>query len=165
MMVRGTAALLACAGLVLLAAGVQAASYAKAYTVDTASIMVKGVSTHVLTDARGMTLYYVATDTAARSSCTDGCAKVWPPLLSASAPTSEDPLPGKLGLHKTANGSQVTYNGHLLYAYSGDSKPHQANGQGVAGKWWVARVDLKPMKAGAPAAPAKKNSGYGSGGW
>jgi hypothetical protein len=65
---------------------------------------------------------------------------------------------------KTANGSQVSYNGHLLYTYSLDTAPHQDNGQGIAGKWWVAAVDLKPAAMSMPAAPAApatyKNEGY-----
>jgi len=146
--------------LVLLAAAGPAA-FGAAYTVDTATIMVKGVSTKVLTDAKGMTLYYVATDTATTSSCTSGCAKTWLPLLSASAPTAGAPLPGKLAVVKTANGSQVSYNGHLLYTFEGDSAPHQANGQGLGGKWWVAKVDLKPGAAGK----SGSGSGYDKGGY
>lgn len=148
------------AALVLLAAAAGPAAFGAAYTVDTATIMVKGVSTKVLTDAKGMTLYYVATDTPTTSSCTGGCAKTWLPLLSASAPTTEEPLPGKLAVVKTANGSQVSYNGHLLYTFEGDSAPKQANGQGLGGKWWVAKVDLKPG-AGKPST----GSGYDKGGY
>lgn len=159
---RMTTLLAGGAALVLLAAAIGAAAYGAAFTVKTAKIMVKGTSMHVLTNTKGMTLYYVATDTPARSSCTGGCAKIWPPLLSTSAPTTDGPLPGKLALVKTANGSQVSYNGHLLYIYSGDTAPHQANGQGVAGKWWVARVDMKPAASGS--SPAKK-TGYGDGGY
>ena len=163
---RWTTTLLAgCAALVLLAAALGAAAYGAAHTVDTAKIMVKGTSTRVLTDTKGMTLYYVATDSPTRSSCTGGCAKIWPPLLSTSVPSTDGPLPGKLALVKTANGSQVSYYGHLLYRYSGDTAPHQANGQGVAGKWWVAKVDLKPAAAGAPGPSPTKPSGYGGGGW
>ena len=109
--------------------------------------------------------YYVDSDTPSRSSCTGGCAQIWPPLLSTPAPATDEQLPGKLALVKTANGSQVSYNGHLLYMYSGDTAPHQANGQGVAGKWWVAKVDVKPAAAGAPGQPKPSNSGYGNGGW
>jgi predicted lipoprotein with Yx(FWY)xxD motif len=159
-----TALLAGTLGLVLLAALAGPAAFGAAYTVDTASITVKGVSMKVLTDATGMTLYYVATDTPTTSSCTDGCAKIWPPLLSMSAPATEEPLPGKLALVKTANGSQVSYNGHLLYVYSGDAAPHQANGQGIAGKWWVAKVDLKPAAAGGTGQP-KPGSGYDKGGY
>jgi predicted lipoprotein with Yx(FWY)xxD motif len=161
---RTTAVLAAVAGLVLLAAAIGPAAFGAANTVDTAAIMVKGVSTKVLTDAKGMTLYYVTSDTPAASSCTESCAKIWPPLLSTAAPAAGEPLPGKLALVKTANGSQVSYNGHLLYVYSGDSAPHQANGQGIAGKWWVAKVDLKPAAAGGSGQP-KPSSGYGNGGW
>jgi len=162
---RMTALLGGIVGLALLAALAGPAAFGAAYTVDTASIMVKGVSTKVLTDAKGMTLYYVDSDTPSRSSCSGGCAKIWPPLLSASAPATKEPLPGKLALVKTANGSQVSYNGHPLYVYSGDSAPHQANGQGIAGKWWVAKVDLKPAAAGVPGSSPAKTSGYGNGGW
>lgn len=158
-----TTLLAGCAALVLLTAAAGVTAYGAAYTVDTAKIMVKGASMRVLTNTKGMTLYYLATDTPKGSSCTGGCAKIWPPLLSTSAPSSDEKLPGKLALVKTANGSQVSYNGHLLYTYSGDTAPHQANGNGVAGKWWVAKVDLKPMASGAPA-PAKK-TGYGDGGY
>jgi predicted lipoprotein with Yx(FWY)xxD motif len=142
-------------------------SYGPEYTVETAAVVVKGVSTPVLTDANGMTLYYVQSDTATSSSCTGGCAKIWPPLVSASVPTVERPLPGKLAVVKTANGSQVSYSGHLLYRYSGDSAPHQANGQGIAGKWWVAAVSVKPAGASgwgwSPVAPVKNDSDHGGG--
>jgi predicted lipoprotein with Yx(FWY)xxD motif len=159
-----TALLAGTLGLVLLAALAGPAAFGAAHTVDTASIMVKGVSTKVLTDAKGMTLYYVDSDTPSSSSCTGGCAQIWPPLLSTSAPAAEEQLPGKLALVKTANGSQVSYNGHLLYTYSGDTAPHQANGQGVAGKWWVAKVDLKPAAAGGTGQP-KPGNVYDKGGY
>ena len=112
------------------------------YTVGSGMVTVAGKQMKVLTGAKDMTLYYLASDTP-QSACTGGCASTWPPLLSTTVPTSEDPLPGKLSLVKTANGSQVAYNGHLLYYYSGDTAVGQANGQGTAGKWWVAAVDLK----------------------
>lgn len=148
----------------LLAVALGPAAFGAANMVETAAVTIKGTSTKVLTDAKGMTLYYVSSDTPSSSSCTGGCAQIWPPLLSTSAPTSADPLPGKLTVVKTANGSQVAYSGHLLYRYSGDTAAGQANGQGVAGKWWVAKVDLKPGAAGAaPSKPA--GSGYGNGGW
>jgi predicted lipoprotein with Yx(FWY)xxD motif len=163
MMRRVTRLFAGSAVLVLLAAAIGVAAYGAAYTVDTAKIMVKGASTRVLTDAKGMTLYYVATDTPTSSSCTGGCAKIWPPLLSTSAPSTEEALPGKLAVVKTANGSQVSYNGHLLYTYSGDTAPKQANGQGVAGKWWVASVNVKPAAASGTTPP--KKTGYGDGGY
>lgn len=134
------------------------------YTVNTEMVMVRGASKNVLTDERGMTLYYRDTDTLTNSTCTGGCAEVWPPLLIASSPTSGKPLPGKLALVNTKNGSQVSYNGHLLYRYSGDTAPQQANGQGVAGQWWVATIDLKPMTSSGFGSPIDNGKGGGGGG-
>jgi predicted lipoprotein with Yx(FWY)xxD motif len=160
----GRAGAFAALGVVLAAAGTAGfTAYGAGHTVDTAAIIVKGVSMHVLTDGDGKTLYYAATDTPARSTCTGSCAAVWPPLLSDSAPATEEPLPGKLALVKTSNGSQVSYNGHLLYTYSLDTAPHQDNGQGIAGKWWVATVDLKPGAMGMSSAPAVPGTDKGAG--
>jgi predicted lipoprotein with Yx(FWY)xxD motif len=105
--------------------------------------MVKGKATTVLTNMQGETLYYFTPDTPTTSNCTGGCAGTWPPLLLASGtPTSASPLPGKLTVVMDANGNQVQYNGHFLYAFSGDSAPGQANGQGIGGVWFVATPSL-----------------------
>jgi hypothetical protein len=62
---------------------------------------------------------------------------------------------------KTANGSQVAYNGHLLYHYAADTAVGQTNGQGMGGKWWVASVDLKAAgMSSTSTTPAKSNSGW-----
>ena len=167
-MERGRSALLIGAlAFALCAAAIGPAAYGAVPTVATAAIAIGGVSTRVLTNDQGMTLYYLDTDTPARSTCTGGCASIWPPLLSSEVPSTEPSLPGKLAVVKTANGSQVSYNGHLLYIYSGDTGPHQSNGQGLAGKWWVAKVDLKPgssSAAGSPAKPATPGT-YDKGGY
>ncbi|MGZ3602712.1 MAG: COG4315 family predicted lipoprotein [Ktedonobacterales bacterium] len=112
--------------------------------VKTASVSVKGSSKTVLTDAKGMTLYYFTKDTANHSTCTDGCAGTWPPLLASGSgtPTSAATLPGTLSAFDGANGRQVAYNGHPLYTYAGDTAAGQANGEGVGGVWFVATPDL-----------------------
>jgi len=48
-----------------------------------------------------------------------------------------------------ANGNQVEYNGHLLYAYSGDTAPGQTNGEGLLGKWFVATPGLAVQGGGS----------------
>jgi len=118
--------------------------------VSTAMVTVQGKQEKILIDGKGMSLYYFAADTLTKAACTGGCASLWPPLLSTSAPTSANPLPGKLTVAQTTNGSQVAYNGHLLYRYSLDKAAGQTNGQGVAGKWQVASVNLKPVTSLAP---------------
>jgi predicted lipoprotein with Yx(FWY)xxD motif len=45
----------------------------------------------------------------------------------------------------TANGSQLEYNGHPLYTYSGDTGPGQTNGEGIGGVWHVVTSDLQPQ--------------------
>jgi predicted lipoprotein with Yx(FWY)xxD motif len=106
-------------------------------------LMVNGKMQNVLTNSKGMTLYYDREDTPT-SVCTGSCAWDWPPLLIASgSPTSAVPLPGKLGTLMDANGRQVTYNGHPLYIFAVDPGPHQTLGEGEEGDWHVATTDLK----------------------
>lgn len=120
---------------------------APAPAVMTASATVGGQSVTILTDAKGMTLYYFTPDTATTAACTSagGCTTNWPPLLftASTTPTSSTTLPGLLSLASNANGSQVQYQNHFLYTFAGDKKPGDTNGQGLAGgKWLVATTDL-----------------------
>ena len=77
----------------------------------------------VLTTASGFTIYWFAIDTPTKSNCSGGCASAWPPVVSRSVPSPVSALPGTLSLLTDANGSQVTYNEHPLYTYSGDTAP------------------------------------------
>ena len=112
------------------------------YTVNVAVAMVQGKREQILTDARGMALYYLKSNAPAKATCTGKCAKIWPPLLSASTPTHAPALPGKFRVVTNANGSQVSYNGHLLYTYSEDTTRGKAAGNGLDGKWFVAKPGL-----------------------
>src|ERR1700756_2468069 len=86
--------------------------------------------TTVLTNAKGFTLYSFAPDTPATSKCYGSCAAYWPPVIGSSAAGSG--LPGKTGTIKRTDGSlQLTYNGHPLYTYIGDSAPGQATGNNL----------------------------------
>lgn len=119
------------------------------FTLNVASAVVGGKPQQILVDEKGMSLYYLTSDTAASSACTGGCAEAWPPLLSAGAPKAPAPVTGKLAIVKTANRSQVSYNGHLLYRFGDDSKPGDVQGEGVHGPqngvWHVATPVLKPL--------------------
>jgi predicted lipoprotein with Yx(FWY)xxD motif len=98
--------------------------------------------TTVLTNAKGFTLYSFAPDTPATSKCYGSCAAYWPPVTGA-APASPG-VPGRVGAIKRADGSQqLTYNGHPLYTYVGDSAPGQARGDNLnlnGGLWHEVRV-------------------------
>ena len=91
----------------------------------------------VLADAKGLTLYWFAPDTPARSNCNGSCAAYWPPVTGAhSAGTG---VTGRLGTIRRSDGStQATYDGRPLYTYVGDSAPGQANGNNLnlnGGRW------------------------------
>jgi predicted lipoprotein with Yx(FWY)xxD motif len=93
-----------------------------------------------LTDSAGRTLYIYTRDKGTRSECYGACAKVWPPLTTTGPVT----ISGKytvqrdLGVSTRTGGTkQVTYGGHPLYYYSGDTAPGQTKGQGVGGVWFL----------------------------
>lgn len=123
---------------------------------------VKGKSIQVLTNSQGMTLYWETTDTATTSHCTGSCASLWPPLLTShSSLASPTGLTKAWAVVKDGNGTQVSYDGHLLYTYSGDTAPGQAAGEGLFGKWTVAT----PSMASTLSASSSSGSGSSGGGW
>jgi predicted lipoprotein with Yx(FWY)xxD motif len=94
-----------------------------------------------LVDAQGRTLYLFAADTAGKSTCHGACASAWPPYLSSGAPQAGTGVAGgQLGTIPGGGGAQVTYHGHPLYYYAGDSQPGDATGQGLdqfGARWFV----------------------------
>jgi predicted lipoprotein with Yx(FWY)xxD motif len=117
--------------------------------IKTTSATVNGQSVTVLTNAKGMTLYYFKPDTPTKSACTGACASNWPPLVftGSGSPTSASALPGTLSVVTDANGQQVEYNGHPLYTFSGDTAPGQTHGEGIKGVWFVATTTLSNQSA------------------
>ena len=84
----------------------------------------------VVTNAKGLTLYWFAPDTATTSKCTGACAQIWPPV--AGPATAGQGVTGKLGTITRSDGSaQATYNGHPVYTYAADTAPGQNNGNGI----------------------------------
>src|SRR5437773_5736885 len=94
---------------------------------------------NVLVDDRGMTLYRFTADQPNSSTCYDGCAAAWPPLLVDAIPTVQDPtLASGLGITARTDGTQqLTYSGAPLYFYIGDAQPGEMHGQGSDGIWFV----------------------------
>ena len=85
----------------------------------------------ILVDSRGRTLYLFERDRPGRSACTGTCAVYWPPLLTHSSPRSGGNAKQSLiGVTRRSNGTrQVTYAGHPLYLYLGDTGPGSTAGQ------------------------------------
>ncbi len=104
----------------------------------------------ILVNAAGATLYRFTADQNGQSSCTGGCAQLWPPLTVAagSQPKGASGVVGVFATSKRADGTtQVTYNGSPLYTYSGDKTAGSTAGQGVLGMWFVVNVSATPVAA------------------
>ena len=119
------------------------------FAVRLATATVKGKAETILATPQGMTLYYFTPDSTTKTACTGGCPKVWPPLLftGSGTPLGDASLSGTLSALTDANGSQVQYNGHLLYIYSGDTAAGQTTGEGLFGKWFVCTPGLTALAA------------------
>ena len=98
-----------------------------------ASVKLKATSLgKILADGHGRTLYLFEQDKGPKSTCFGACAAAWPPLTTQAKPTAGAGVAAaKLGTIKRTGGSEVTYAGHPLYLYAGDSAPGQTNGQGL----------------------------------
>jgi predicted lipoprotein with Yx(FWY)xxD motif len=98
----------------------------------------------VVTNAKGLTLYWFVPDTATTSKCNGSCATFWPPVKGPA--TAGAGVTGKLATITRADGSvQATYNGHPLYTYVGDHAPGQATGNGLnvnGGVWHEVTVSV-----------------------
>ena len=95
-----------------------------------------------LVDGQGRTLYLWDADHGPRSTCTAACAQAWPPLTTTGAPKASGAVKSSLlGTATRADGSrEVTYAGHPLYTYAGDTKPGQVTGEGsdsFGAPWWT----------------------------
>ena len=124
------AATLAVAALVLLGTAVAGASPTAPAATGTALKTATIGGTTVLTNARGFTLYSFAPDTASSSKCYGACAAYWPPVTGTT--TAGHGLPGKTAtITRTGGSRQLTYNGHPLYTYIGDTAPGQAHGNNL----------------------------------
>jgi len=126
-----------------------AASPATAFSVASVS----GLG-NVLVDGRGRTVYVLTKNGSKNATCTDGngCTAIWPdlslpdgvPKASAGNGLNASMLKSK----KESDGeTYATYNGWLLYEYSGDTAAGQGHGEGAKDQWgtWYA---ITP--AGAP---------------
>lgn len=116
-----------------------------------------------LTDGSGMTLYLFASDSATKSTCAGPCLTYWPPLeASGTVKAGSGVEKAKLATLTGTNGrKQVSYAGHPLYYYAGDSKPGDTNGQGSnqsGAKWWLLAPSGAEITRTAPLAPPSSSA-------
>ncbi len=96
----------------------------------------------ILVSASGFTLYDFTRDRSDEDSCVKihDCAKAWPPLETSGKPVAGPGVKASLlSTIRLPNGArQVTYAGHALYTYVGDSAPGETSYVGVnafGGDW------------------------------
>jgi len=145
----------------------------------------KSTAGTVLASGTGRAIYLWAKDTGTMSNCNGACASAWPPVTTtANATAAGSAKASDIGTITRSDGTkQVTYDGHPLYYFSGDSGPGTANGQGsdaFGAKWWLVAPTGSDVTAGvtsftagssagapaapAPSAPASSPASSGAGG-
>jgi predicted lipoprotein with Yx(FWY)xxD motif len=106
-----------------------------------------------LVDANGRALYLFLADKPNESRLSAAGRAIWPPFTSTAAPA----VRGGASAAQIAvipASRQVTYNGHPLYYYVGDSAPGSTKGQGLnefGALWYV----LGPSGSATTSAAAK----------
>jgi predicted lipoprotein with Yx(FWY)xxD motif len=134
-----------------------------------------------LTDG-GRAVYLWAKDASGMSACSGACAGAWPPVPATGTVTASGGAKASdLGMITRPDGTrQVTYDGHPLYFFAGDSGAGMASGQGsdsFGAKWWLVSPSGGDVTAAissftaagsgtaqAPAAPAPAPASPGAGG-
>jgi predicted lipoprotein with Yx(FWY)xxD motif len=96
----------------------------------------------LLVDGAGRTVYLFEKDTSPTSSCTGDCASAWPPLTTTgSAQAGPGATAALIATTARPDGSlQLTYAGHPLYYYAGDTTAGDTHGQGLTqfgADWYV----------------------------
>jgi predicted lipoprotein with Yx(FWY)xxD motif len=118
----------------------------------------------ILVNSKGRTLYLFQKDTGPTSTCTGACATNWPRLLPKGKPTIGSGANASLvGTSTRPDGkTQVTYNGHPVYLFSGDTKAGDTNGEGINafGASWYALSSAGNKVTGSS---NSGGSGYGYG--
>jgi len=98
----------------------------------------------ILVNSKGFTLYAFSRDSHNSDRCVSisGCAANWPPLTTSGTPVAGSGVKSSLLGTITIKGGakQVTYNGHPLYSYVGDSSAGSTEyiGASAAGGTWPA---------------------------
>jgi predicted lipoprotein with Yx(FWY)xxD motif len=156
-----------------------AGNSASASTTGTVISTQAGSAGAFLTAGSGRAVYLWAADGMNMSACSGACAAVWPPVPATGTLTATGGAKASdLGTITRSDGTkQVTYDGHPLYYFVGDSAAGQTNGQAsdnFGAKWWLvassgakitAADTAAAANAPAPSAPSTPGSSNAGGGW
>jgi len=99
--------------------------------------LAKGKAGIFLIGPNGHALYIFDKDHGTTTACTGTCATYWP-ALTATGPITTGPDIDKAKVAKVdaQKPDQLTYYGHLLYYFKGDSAPGQTGGTKIKG-WYL----------------------------
>jgi len=122
-----------------------------------------------LTYGQGKSLYLFVADTTSASTCFGACAAAWPPLITTGAAKAGSGVDqAKLGTtSRSGGGTQVTYNGHPLYLFAGDTAAGQTTGQGLnnfGALWWLVNPQGAAITGTGTPSPTHSPTGGGGGG-
>jgi predicted lipoprotein with Yx(FWY)xxD motif len=123
-------------------AGASSSSAAAGGSGSTVITTVSSSAGTFLATSSGHAVYLWSKDGDGMSACTGACTGAWPPVTTTGQVTASGGAKSSdLGTITRPDGTkQVTYDGHPLYFFSGDSGPGMASGQGNDGfgaKWWL----------------------------
>ncbi|QQX84137.1 hypothetical protein JJQ59_17350 [Cupriavidus necator] len=96
------------------------------------------VTSGVLTDPQGLTLYTFDRDTAGsgKSACNGPCATNWPPLMAAPGTSASGQY---TIITRDDGGKQWAYRGMPLYRFAKDVNPGDRAGDNLNNVWHVAK--------------------------
>jgi predicted lipoprotein with Yx(FWY)xxD motif len=116
----------------------------------------------ILTNSEGRSLYMFENDTTSKSTCNEGCAPTWPALTVSGPPTAGDGVDMSLLSTSVRNdgATQVTYDGHPLYIYSGDTAAGDTNGEGIGGIWFLVSAKGEAVQGGASSSSSSSGGYY-----
>jgi len=91
----------------------------------------------LITDTKGMKLYVYDAETGhGKSTCNGTCAQNWPPLTASA---DAKPVGPYTIVTRDDGTKQWAYKGKPLYFWKNDKQPMDMTGDGVGGKWHVAK--------------------------
>lgn len=153
---RLTTAVIVAGSLAAVTADLSAAQATPTTTkkVQVVKVVIRKPFGKMLATTHGASLYYKP-----KGGCTGECLTVWPPLVMKKGSTATPTGTKCLATAKFNKLRQVTYRGHRLYTFTGDSGS-SVNGNGEGG-FVVAKVSTKAC----PKPTKSKGGGGGGGGW
>jgi predicted lipoprotein with Yx(FWY)xxD motif len=162
-------------------AGASSSSAAAGGSGSTVITTVSSSAGTFLATSSGHAVYLWSKDGNGMSACTGACTGAWPPVTTTGQVTASGGAKSSdLGTITRPDGTkQVTYDGHPLYFFAGDSGPGMASGQGNDGfgaKWWLVSPSgsdvtsavtafTKSGSGTSPAPAATPASSSAGGGW